>query len=154
LELFDWSKSCWLVVEGTAAPRAAEEVVTRNSRRVGLSAGDNEALHEMCVWWDTILLPPYAASGHGQFARPPHLLLPNFRLMTSRTATRCFEKALEAYFCGEDCGVTLYREWGAYRDASFEYKKGETWDRILHHGVQLSVIRPTGFKGNLPLLSS
>ena len=50
---------------------------------------------------------------------------------------RCFEKALEAYFCGDDCGATLYREWGAYRDASFEYKKGETWDRVLHQGIQL-----------------
>lgn len=50
---------------------------------------------------------------------------------------RCFEKALETYFGGEDCGAALYREWGAYRDASFVYKKGETWDRILHQGVQL-----------------
>ena len=50
---------------------------------------------------------------------------------------RCFEKALEAYFCGDDCGATLYQEWGAYRDASFEYKKGETWDRVLYQGVQL-----------------
>ena len=24
-----------------------------------------------------------------------------------------------------------------YRDASFEYKKGETWDRVLHQGIQL-----------------
>ena len=50
---------------------------------------------------------------------------------------RCFEKALEAYFCGDDCGATLYREWGAYREAEFEYKRGETWDRLLHQGVHL-----------------
>jgi PD-(D/E)XK nuclease superfamily len=50
---------------------------------------------------------------------------------------RCFEKALEAYFVGEDCGVALYREWGAYRDTEFEYKKGETWDHVLHQGIQL-----------------
>jgi hypothetical protein len=50
---------------------------------------------------------------------------------------RCFEKALEAYFCGEDCGVVFYREWGAYREAGFEYKRGETWDRLLHQGVHL-----------------
>ena len=50
---------------------------------------------------------------------------------------RCFEKALEAYFCGDDCGATLFREWGAYREAGFEYKKGETWDRLLHQGVHL-----------------
>ena len=50
---------------------------------------------------------------------------------------RCFEKALQAYFCGHDCGATLYREWGAYRDTPFEYKKGETWDRLVHQGVHL-----------------
>jgi hypothetical protein len=50
---------------------------------------------------------------------------------------RCFEKALEAYFSGEDCGAALYREWGVYREAGFEYKKGETWDRLLHQGVHL-----------------
>jgi hypothetical protein len=50
---------------------------------------------------------------------------------------RCFEKALEAYFCGEDCGAVLYREWGAYQGAKFEYKKDESWDRILRQGIQL-----------------
>jgi hypothetical protein len=44
---------------------------------------------------------------------------------------RCFEKALEAYFWGDDCGASLYREWGTYREAGFEYKKGETWDRLV-----------------------
>jgi hypothetical protein len=50
---------------------------------------------------------------------------------------RCFEKALEAYFCGDDYGAALFREWGAYRDTPFEYKKGETWDRLVHQGVHL-----------------
>jgi hypothetical protein len=50
---------------------------------------------------------------------------------------RCFEKALEAYFCGEDCGVVLHKEWGRYREAGFECKKGETWDQILRQGMQL-----------------
>jgi hypothetical protein len=50
---------------------------------------------------------------------------------------RCFEKALESYFRGDDCGAELYREWGAFRDAPFEYKKGETWDRLVHQGVNL-----------------
>jgi PD-(D/E)XK nuclease superfamily len=50
---------------------------------------------------------------------------------------RCFEKALEAYFCGDDCGAALYREWGTFRDTPFEYKKGESWDRMLHQGVHL-----------------
>ena len=31
----------------------------------------------------------------------------------------------------------LHREWGAFRDTPFEYKKGETWDRLVHQGVHL-----------------
>src|SRR3984957_978224 len=50
---------------------------------------------------------------------------------------RCFESALGAYFRGEDCGAALFQEWGAYRDAAFEYKKGDTWDRLVHQGVHL-----------------
>ena len=50
---------------------------------------------------------------------------------------RCFENALAAYFRGEDCGAALFTEWSAYRDAAFEYKKGDTWDRLVHQGVHL-----------------
>jgi hypothetical protein len=50
---------------------------------------------------------------------------------------RCFEKALESSFKGEDCGATLFRELSAFRDAPLEYKKGETWDRLLHQGTRL-----------------
>jgi hypothetical protein len=50
---------------------------------------------------------------------------------------RSFESALGAYFRGEDCGAALFAEWGAYRDAPFEYKKGDTWDRLVHQGVHL-----------------
>ncbi len=50
---------------------------------------------------------------------------------------RCFENALGAYFREEDCGAVLFKEWEAYRDAPFEYKKGETWDRFVHQGVHL-----------------
>jgi hypothetical protein len=50
---------------------------------------------------------------------------------------RCFESALGAYFRGEDCGAALFKEWGAYRDAPFEYKRGDTWDRLAHRGVHL-----------------
>ena len=31
----------------------------------------------------------------------------------------------------------LFKEWGAYRDAPFEYKKGDSWDRLVHQGVHL-----------------
>jgi len=50
---------------------------------------------------------------------------------------RCFENALGAYFREEDCGAALFKEGEAYRDAPFEFKKGETWDRFLHQGVHL-----------------
>jgi hypothetical protein len=53
------------------------------------------------------------------------------------TFGRCFENALGAYFRGEDCGAALFKEWGVYRDAPFEYKKTDTWDRMVHQGVHL-----------------
>ena len=48
---------------------------------------------------------------------------------------RCFENALGAYFREEDCGAKLFKEWEAYRDVAFQYRKGETWDRLLHQGI-------------------
>jgi hypothetical protein len=50
---------------------------------------------------------------------------------------RCFESALGAYFRGEDCGAALFKEWGTYRDDPFEYKKADTWDRMVHQGVHM-----------------
>jgi hypothetical protein len=50
---------------------------------------------------------------------------------------RCFEKALGAYFRREDAGAILFKEWEAFRDAPFEYSKGDSWDRIVHQGVHL-----------------
>ena len=50
---------------------------------------------------------------------------------------RSFEKALAAYFCREDASAALFKEWNAHRDVPFEYKKGDSWDRLLHQGVHL-----------------
>src|SRR6266702_3495408 len=50
---------------------------------------------------------------------------------------RCFEEALGAYFCQEDSAAALFKEWDSYRDVPFEYKKGESWDRLFHQGVHL-----------------
>jgi RecB family exonuclease len=50
---------------------------------------------------------------------------------------RCFENALGAYFREEDCGAALFQEWQVYRDTALEYKKGETWDRLLRQGIHL-----------------
>ena len=38
---------------------------------------------------------------------------------------------------GQDCSAALFKEWGAFREAPFEYKKGESWDRLVHQGVHL-----------------
>src|SRR6202167_4752816 len=50
---------------------------------------------------------------------------------------RCFEKALGAYFDKQDCTKTLFQEWSAFRDGPFEYRMGDSWDRLLHQGVHL-----------------
>jgi hypothetical protein len=47
---------------------------------------------------------------------------------------RCFEKALGAYFCQEDSAAVLFKEWDAYRDAPFVFRRGESWDRLFHQG--------------------
>ena len=79
-----------------------------------------------------------------QYLRCPrsyrHRYLDGWREKETRSAMvfgRCFEKALESSFRGEDCGATLFREWNAFRDAPLEYKKGDTWDRMLHQGTRL-----------------
>jgi hypothetical protein len=50
---------------------------------------------------------------------------------------QCFENALGAFFRQEDSAAALFKEWGAFRDAPFEYKKGDSWDRVVHQGVHL-----------------
>jgi len=50
---------------------------------------------------------------------------------------RCFEKALAAYFCHEDCAAVLFKEWGAYRDVALDFGKIGSWDKILHQGNNL-----------------
>ena len=49
----------------------------------------------------------------------------------------CFETALAAYFRGDDCTQTLFKEWGSYRDAALEYGNGDSWDKLVHQGVHL-----------------
>jgi len=50
---------------------------------------------------------------------------------------RCFETALGAYFRREDPTAVLFKEWGLYRDAALDYKRGDSWDRMVHQGVHL-----------------
>src|SRR5713226_7298271 len=47
-----------------------------------------------------------------------HRYLDGWRERETRAAMifgRCFEKALESVFKGNDCGPTLFREWSAFR---------------------------------------
>jgi hypothetical protein len=50
---------------------------------------------------------------------------------------RVFENALGAFFHRQDSAEVLFREWAAYREAALHYSKSDTWDRMLHQGVQL-----------------
>ena len=50
---------------------------------------------------------------------------------------RCFEKALGAYFRGEDCTAVLFKEWGSYREGCLNYGNGDSWDKLVHQGVHL-----------------
>ena len=49
---------------------------------------------------------------------------------------RCFEKALAAFFSGEDSTAALFKEWGTYQDAQLEYSRGDDWERMLRQGVR------------------
>jgi hypothetical protein len=92
--------------------------------------------------WETLMV--YSYTQISQYLRCPrsyrYRYLDGWREKETRAAMafgRSFETALGAYFRGEDCGAALFTEWGAYRDAPFEYKKGDTWDRLVHQGVHL-----------------
>jgi hypothetical protein len=50
---------------------------------------------------------------------------------------RCFEKALAAFFLGQDPGASLFEEWSAHRNAGLAFKNGENWDRLYHQGMHL-----------------
>jgi hypothetical protein len=50
---------------------------------------------------------------------------------------RTFEKALGAYFRGDDCGQELFDQWSAYRVQPLQYSNGDTWDRMLEQGIRM-----------------
>jgi hypothetical protein len=86
----------------------------------------------------------YSHTQIAQYLRCPrsyrHRYLDGWREKETRAAMafgRCFEMALAAYFQGNDGTATLFKEWGAFRESPFEYKKGESWDRVIHQGVHL-----------------
>jgi hypothetical protein len=86
----------------------------------------------------------YSYSQISQYLRCPrsyrYRYLDGWREKDTRAALvfgRCFEKALCAYFQRQDPTEVLFKEWGACRDAPFEYRKGDSWDRFVHQGVHL-----------------
>ena len=79
-----------------------------------------------------------------QYLRCPrsyrHRYLDGWREKDTRASLlfgRCFEKALAAFFSGEDSTAALFKEWGAYQDAQLEYSRGDDWDRMLRQGIRL-----------------
>jgi hypothetical protein len=50
---------------------------------------------------------------------------------------RCFEKALAAFFAGEDSAAALFKEWGAYQEVQVNYSNGDNWERMFRQGVHL-----------------
>src|SRR3982074_3205014 len=86
----------------------------------------------------------YSYTQISQYLRCPrsyrYRYLDGWREKATRAAMvfrRSFEKAPGALFRREDPGASLLTEWGTYGYAVLEYKKGETWDRLVHQGIHL-----------------
>src|SRR5258708_7110853 len=99
--------------------------------------------HSIAHHWPTAIgregVIVYSQQQISQYLRCPrsyrYRYLDGWREKETRAAMvfgRCFEKALGAYFCEEDSAAMLFKEWEAYRDAPFEYRKGESWDHLFH----------------------
>src|ERR1700693_3172388 len=95
------------------------------------------------AWWQEVPMT-YSYTQISQYLRCPrsyrYRYLDGWREKDTRAAMvfgRCFETALGAYFRREDPSAVLFKEWGAFRDAPFEYRKGDSWDRLVHQGVHL-----------------
>src|ERR1700730_3368072 len=102
------------------------------------------AAHRLILSWIGGTPMVYSYTQISQYLRCPrsyrYRYLDGWREKETRAAMafgRSFENALSAFFRGEDPGAALFAEWGAYRDAAFEYKKGDTWDRLVHQGIRL-----------------
>ena len=50
---------------------------------------------------------------------------------------RAFEQALAALFRGEDPAAVLFEQWTPAKDLNLVYSSHDTWDSMLHQGVQL-----------------
>src|ERR1700676_4850732 len=86
----------------------------------------------------------YSHTQIAQYLRCPrsyrHRYLDGWREKDSRASLlfgRCFEKALAAFFSGEDSTAALFKEWAAYQEVQLEYSRGDDWDRMLRQGIRL-----------------
>jgi hypothetical protein len=86
----------------------------------------------------------FSYSQVSQYLRCPRsyrfLYLDGWREKDSKAAMcfgRCFEKAIAALLVREDAGAVLFKEWGAYRDASLQFSHGDDWERLLRQGIAL-----------------
>jgi len=86
----------------------------------------------------------FSYSQISQFLRCPrsyrYRYLDGWREKDSRAALcfgRSFERALAAFFEGQDPGAVLFKEWGTYRDVPLEYSHGDDWERLLRQGIAL-----------------
>jgi len=50
---------------------------------------------------------------------------------------RAFEQSLSAYFRREDAAGALFQEWSRCQSQGLRFTNGDTWDRMLHQGIQL-----------------
>ena len=69
-----------------------------------------------------------------------HRYLDGWQEKDSRAAMlfgRAFEQALASYFRREDSAAALFQEWQACQQQGLRYSNGDTWDRMLHQGIQL-----------------
>src|ERR1700685_3509258 len=75
----------------------------------------------------------YSYTQISQYLRCPrsyrYRYLDGWREKDTRSAMvfgRSFEKALGAYFERRDATEALYKEWAAFRDTAFQYRKGDS----------------------------
>jgi CRISPR/Cas system-associated exonuclease Cas4 (RecB family) len=50
---------------------------------------------------------------------------------------RAFENAVAALFRRQDPAQALFAEWSSCRHLPLEYSRGDSWDTMLHQGIQL-----------------
>src|ERR1700688_3889450 len=139
-------KPCWACGELSESPppgsTAAVSLTSRDSHRLLTGKSSRR------IWsaWPIVRRPPmtYSYTQISQYLRCPrsyrYRYLDGWKERDTRASLlfgRAFEKALAAFFTGEDSSAALVKQWGAYQEAQVEYSKGDNWERMFRQGVQL-----------------